>query len=635
LGFTAYKKYVAVDPVQTAGRMTNSQKLSLGMAPTVILVVAALYFARPMLEPIAIAVLLAFLLSPLVDRLEHWRFGRIGSVVTVMAVCLCLLGGIGWILKDQVVLLADRLPAYQDTIAAKVGNVGRALSGDLNRAFKSVRDISATAPAPSTAESPSDATARPAPMTVRLVTEPPNIIELASQYIVQVLGPIASGALVVIFATFMLIYRQDLRNRLIRVLGRGHLNLTTQALDDASTRISRYLLMQSAVNVSYGLTLATGLWIIGRASAEGHFPSVLLWGLLAAMLRYVPYLGPILGASLPALVSLAVFKSPMVFLSTLCLFFVVEMIVVNVIEPWLYGSSTGLSVMAILAAAVFWTWLWGLPGLILSTPMTACLVVMGKYIPSMEPLNVLLSDEPPLDIPAQFYQRLLAFDQEEAAELVHTYLEHHTLGETFAQVLVPALIMAERDRHGEGLSVERAQFVVESARDLIEEISEATAPTTIPPAPQTAPSRADTIASQPPSAGPVVVCLPAHDEADELVAIMAAVLLGRAGIRAITASAKTLASERIDTIGAEHAAVTLISALPPGAFSHARYLARRAHTQFPDAGLVVGLWSSRMEPDHIRKRLAIDSPLRLADSLDQAVQVVQESLHVAVVAGKK
>jgi predicted PurR-regulated permease PerM len=613
--------------------MTNSQKLSLGMAPTFIVVVAALYFAREVLEPIAIAVLLAFLLSPLVDRLERWRFGRIGSVAAAMAVCLCLLGGVGWILKDQVMVMADHLPAYQNTIAAKIGSVGRVLTGDLDRAFKSMREISTSSPAIPANSPQSVVTAPPAAIPVRIVADPPNIIELASQYIVQVLGPIASGGLVVVFATFMLIYRQDLRNRLIRLLGRGHLNLTTQALDDASTRISRYLVMQSAVNFCYGITLAAGLWIIGKASVEGHFPSVLLWGLLAAMLRYVPYLGPFLGASLPGLVSLAVFKSPVVFLSTLGLFLAVEMIVINIIEPWLYGSSTGLSVMAILAAAVFWTWLWGLPGLILSTPITVCLVVMGKYIPSMEPLNVLLSDEPPLDVPAQVYQRLLAFDQEEAAEIVHAHLKAHTLDETFTDVLLPALLLAERDRHGGTLSVERSQFILESTRDLIEEVSESATPgaTTTPAA---ASSTADTSTSESRMPGPAVVCLPAQDEADELVATMAAVLLGRAGIRATVASAGALASERLDTIGTENAAVALVSALPPGAFSHARYLTKRAHAQHADIGIVLGLWSNHMDPDRIRQRLGIDGPLRLADSLTQAVQAVQELLHAAAIAAK-
>jgi hypothetical protein len=473
---------------------------------------------------------------------------------------------------------------------------------------------------------------------VQIVTEPLSILGLAGQYIVQALGPIASGGLAVVFATFMLIYRQDLRNRLIRLIGRGHLNLTTQALDDASTRISRYLLMQSTVNLCYGITLAGGLWIIGLASAEGHFPSVLLWGLLAAMLRYVPYAGPILGASLPALVSLAVFKSPVVFLSTIGLFLAVEMIVVNVIEPWLYGSSTGLSVMAILVAAVFWTWLWGLPGLILSTPMTVCLVVMGKYVPSMEPLNVLLSDEPPLDLPAQVYQRLLAFDQEEAAEIIHAHLKDHSLGETFNQVLIPALHMAERDRHGGSLSIERSQFILESMRDLIEEISQAAPPATSNTAaePANVPLNTAAVAHEANAgvAGAAVVCLAAQDEADDLVATMTAVLLGRAGIRATVASAAALAGERIDMIGAEHAAVAVISALPPGGFSHVRYLAKRARSEHPNIGIVVGLWMTHMDAGRVRQRLGIDSDLRLADSLSQAVQAAQELLSGAAVSAE-
>ena len=419
----------------------------------------------------------------------------------------------------------------------------------------------------------------------------------------------------------MLLSREDLRDRLIRLLGSARLNLTTQALDEASTRISSYLGALSIVNFCYGLLTAGGLWLIGKFLGGGEgFPSVMVWAILVGLLRFVPYVGIWIGAGFPLLLSFAIFPGYSVFFATLVMFGVLEIVVSQAIEPYWYGSSTGMSALAVLVSAVFWTWLWGPIGLLLSTPMTVILVVMGKYIPQLKFIDILLRDEAVLSPQFRLYQRLIAMDQEEAADLARDYLkEKRSLIDTYDDLLIPALQMAEQDSHHERATDEQLQFVRQSVRDLAEELAEqfremqapvATAgeasdpehprqPTMLESAKSTVAAAASTVASvastmaaavtgngkpagaeeDAPAPDPLrrlpqecavkVLCLPARDEADEIVALMLTQILEVRGFCTHSPTAAMLASEMVDLVESKKIDLICVSAMPPAAVAHA------------------------------------------------------------------
>ena len=297
---------------------------------------------------------------------------------------------------------------------------------------------------------------------MEVVEPPPTALQSLRNLLGPVLGPAAAALIVIVFAVVMLIYREDLRSRALRLVGVSQLTLATEAFDDATNRVSRYLRMQFLVNTVFMAVIATGLHFIGLQGA-------LLWGVLAGLLRFVPYVGPIVGGGLPFVVSLAMFADWEQPLLTLGLFLVVELTVAYVVEPWWYGKHTGISSLAILVAAAFWATIWGPVGLILSTPLTVCLVVLGRYVPQFEFLYVLLGDEPVLPQEVQFYQRMLAMDQDEARAVVHEFLKDRGVIDLYDTILMPALAMAEMDRHKGVLDKVREDFMMESIAELVAE----------------------------------------------------------------------------------------------------------------------------------------------------------------------
>lgn len=643
--------------------------LKLGLMPTVFATVAALYFAQAVLVPLAVAILLAFLLAPVVTWLERWRLGRIVAVVLAVGTALAVLGTIGWVVEQQFVEVAEKLPDYRENIQNKLRRLQGAAGGSFSKAAKGVEDTlksmagTGVGTGPSTAPSaianlttaaqaadshPGEPTLPQVspqnPLPVREYSEPASTPQIVGRYLGRLLSPLATGGLIVVFLIFMLLNRRDLRDRMIRLIGHGRLNLTTQALDDAATRISRYLLMQSVINATYGICVGIGLWIIGLTSAEGRFPNVLLWGLLAAVLRFVPYLGPIIAAVVPVVLSLAIFNSAGVFAATLGMYVAIELVINNVLEPWLFGSSTGLSVMAILVSAVFWTWLWGPVGLLLATPLTVIVVVLGKYVPQLRFLDVILGDEQVLEPSVRVYQRLLSLDQEEAGELLHDYRKEKGLECVYDQVMIPALAMAEKDRHTGQVDTERETFMRQAMRDLIEELGDAqrtenaAAATTASLAaveekpdsatsvvtPSISPSIPPSISRQPTV---IVLCLPAHDEADEIVGLMLAQLLELKGQRAIAASRVSLAGELLELVEEHEAGAVCISALPPAALAHSRYLCKRLHVSFPELPTLVGLWTSKADPKKSLDRLTPDGPVHLVTSVGAAIAEIHQMIQ--------
>jgi hypothetical protein len=427
-----------------------------------------------------------------------------------------------------------------------------------------------------------------------------------------VLAPLGRAGMVVIFTVFMLLKREDLRNRLLRLAGLGQLNLMTQALDDAARRISRYLLMQFLVNACFGTLFGIGLYLLG-------VPYAALWGVVAGMLRIVPFVGTLVAAMLPIALSLAAFDGWFKPLLVFALFAVLELTVANFVEPWLYGTHVGISSLALLVTAVFWAVLWGPAGLILSTPLTVCAVVLGRYVPHLSFLHILLGDEPVLATEAQIYQRLLAMDQLEAHTIVGEFLKERPLIELYDAVLIPALSMAEQDRHKGAIDAVREDFLFLSINEMIAEFSEYQVPENL---------SGDESGTPPPVVEPVnarILCLPAHDRADEITAAMLAQLLEQKGFATLSFPiVGPSLHEVLAFIEAGRSDVVCISALPPYAFAPARAMCRQIRERFPKLKVVVCVWGFSGDTQKAITRFERTQPDCLSTSLAQAVEQVQE-----------
>jgi predicted PurR-regulated permease PerM len=644
---------------------------------SICVIVAALYFAQDVLIPLALAILVSFLLAPLVRRLERLGLPRVVSVIVVMTVVITLVAGLGYLVYSQVVDLANELPRYEQNIRQKVARVTPGRGGMFEKVRKAAEELSRAAEAPATQPTqPTQPTttaavdvareaaarvagAKPPPASgapatqpsgteanpLWVITRPPveTPLRIMQEYLAKLLPPLGTAGIVLVFVIFMLIAREDMRDRMIRLIGHGQINLTTQAVDDAATRISRYLLMQMIVNGTYGLAIAIGLWLIG-------VPSPALWGLLCCVLRFIPYVGPWIAAAFPLALALASFPGFRQFVYAGLLFIVIELLSNNAMEPWLYGASTGMSTVAVIVSAVFWTWLWGPIGLVMATPLTVCLVVLGKYVPQLKFLDILLGDEPVLAPSERVYQRLLAGDPEEAEELLDEYLANQSLEEVYDQVLLPALAMAEHDAHRGRLDEDRSLEIHRSVRQLAEELAaqeksrelRRAADRTIARArgeqEEAAAAAADTAAADdaqsqldrpsrprlPEDRALHVVLLPAHDEADEIVGLMLGQLLDLRGYHAVPVSQTALASEMLDRVEKEHADIVVVSALPPASVAHARYLCKRLTARFPEMAMAVGLWTVRTDMDRARKRIACSDAVLLATTLTTALEQIRQ-----------
>jgi predicted PurR-regulated permease PerM len=579
--------------------------------------VAALYFAREILIPFAFALTLTFLLCPVVTFLQKLHVGRVVSVLTTVLLSVAVAGGIGWIIASQLVDVANQLPLYRENIHAKIEAFHLPATGQLGQAARSVQDVmqevtspSAPAPALSPPGRKQNKVALPPtavpPTAVRIVqpqaTEWTEFRDLAP----PILAPLGRAGMVLIFTVFMLLKREDLRNRLLRLVGLGQLNLMTQALDDTSARVSRYLLMQFLVNACFGALFAFGLYLIG-------VPNPALWGVVAGILRYVPYVGTTVAAILPIALSLAVFDGWLRPLLVFLLVAVLELIVANCVEPWLYGTHVGISSLALLVTAVFWTVLWGPAGLILSTPLTVCFVVLGRYFPRLSFLHTLLGDQPVLAAEAQIYQRLLAMDQLEAHAIVDEFLKGRPLVELYDSVLLPALSMAEQDRHKGAMDAAREEFLFLSVNEMIVEFSEYLPADTAP---------ASDAATQPNSR---IICLPAHDQADEIMAAMLAQILEQKGFPTLSfPMVGPSPNDLLALIEAGRGDVVCISALPPYAFAPARAMCRQIRERFPQLKVLVCVWGFTGDTHKAMARFERTQPDGLSTSIAGAVDHVQE-----------
>jgi len=574
-----------------------------------------LYFAREILIPFAFALILTFLLTPVVALLQRLHLGRVVSVLTTVVVVIAMVGGIGWIIANQLVDVANQLPLYRENIQAKIAAFHSPVTGHFGQAAQSVQEIvrelagpDAVAPAlppqGRTHKQPNVPPAPVSPVPVRMVQPATSGWKQLRDLGTPALAPLGRAGMVVIFTVFMLLKREDLRNRLLLLAGLGQLNLMTQALDDASGRVSRYLLMLLLVNAGFGTLFGFGLYLIGVRYAA-------LWGAVAGILRVVPYVGTLLAATLPIALSLAAFDGWLRPLLVFLLFAGIELVVGNFVEPWLYGIHVGISSLALLVAAVFWVVLWGPAGLILSTPLTVCVVVLGRYVPHLSFLHILLGDEPVLAAEAQIYQRLLAMDQLEAHTVVDQFLKGRPLVELYDLVLIPALSMAEQDRHKGAIDAVREEFLFLSINEMIAEFSEY--------------QLADSSSGAAEHLDARIVCLPAHDRADEITAAMLAQILEQEGFATLSFPVVgSSLNEVLALIEAGRSDVVCISALPPYAFAPARAMCKQIRERFPKLKVVVCVWGFSGDVQKAITRFERTQPDRLSTSLAETVKHILE-----------
>lgn len=583
---------------------------------TFIIVVAVLRVAEDVLMPIAFSVLLAFLLTPLVVRLTRLGLPKGLAIVLTVTVAFATLGGVGWIVTSQAVSLIRELPNYEENLRQKIAAlkapqtpaVMTRMSGmveNLRREIKSAAPDKPVQPAEAGEE-------KPVPVEVK-PTEP-TPWELATQIVKPVLRPLGIAGIVIVFVVAMLFQREDLRDRFLKIVSAGRLNVATQALDDATHRVSRYLGMQLVVNALYGVPIGVGLWWIG-------IPNALLWGLLATLLRFIPFIGPWIAATFPVALSIAVDPGWTMLLYTLGLFLVMELISNNLIEVVLYGASTGISNLALLVAAVFWTWVWGPAGLVLSTPLTVCVLVIGNYVPGMSFFSMLLGSQPALEPHAHFYQRMLSMESEDMFDVASKYIAEHSIEEFYEDVFIPALLLCEHDRHNGTLPEPRQRFIFQASRELIDELERQDEVARVEAAGEAVPSQ--TLATNSPAI-PEILGIPARDEADELVAQMLCHLLRRRGIAAALHPLTAPLQEPLARIADSTIRATFISALPPSAIGGARHQCRRLRQVSANAPMLVGLWRHPTERDELHRRLAPYRPTEIVTNLRDAVAQLEK-----------
>jgi predicted PurR-regulated permease PerM len=663
----------------------NGRRIFFGVV-SVVAVVAILYFGREVLVPLAIAIMLTFLLSPICEWLERRGVWRVAAVLITMCSVSAIFAVVGWIVGLQMIDLATRLPTYKGNLIAKLQSVRPSSGGTLTKVWSTVNEVRgvfdkktgeqpeeedgtkagstaipppkgevvtrpnslensidravAKRPAPSLQNVPTieEGMERIAENTevitpVRIVPDDAVPFETLRSVLTTVAAPFANLAIVFVLVIFMLMSREDLRNRMVRLAG-NRLALTTRTLDEVGQRISRYLLMNGLVNGGFGLCVALGLKVIGVEYA-------LTWGLLAAVLRFLPYIGPIVAASLP--ISMAFIQFPgndwIHPLATLGLFLVLELVCNNVIEPLAYGHGTGVSTVAILISALFWGWIWGPIGLMLAVPITVVLAVVGTHVPMFETLGIMLGDRPALASWITYYQRLLAGDVDEAESIVQEQRKTLPLDTVYDEVIVRALVLVEKDHDSGELSDDQRSFILNSTRQLVQELDEEAEKGRIglsqsasaeeragdgdgdaDAALSISPSHADPDNSR----SVVVLGCCAKDDSDELCLLMLRQLLTEKLAAFDFVSAGTLSSDVVGRVEAEKPDLVIISSQAPNGGAETRYLCKKLRKQFPTLKILVGRWGCTTEKRDTQARMKACGADATAISLVEGRELVQK-----------
>ncbi len=536
-----------------------------------VLVIVVLYWAQAVFVPIALAALLSFVLSTPVSWLERW-LGRVPAVLIVVTLVFVVLGLGGWGLARQMNHLADDLPRYRVNIRAKIADVrGAGKGGTVEKLQETIDEIK-------TDLEKTGAVQGKTPQEVIVAPESASGIP-GFTWLGPLMGPLGTAALVLALVIFMLLERRDLRDRLIGLVGHGRLTVTTKAFDEASSRVSRQLLMQSLVNAVYGTIAGLGLYYLG-------VPYPLVWGVLGAALRFIPYLGPVLGAGAPIIVSLAALPGWVDSFWVIAMFAVLEVFTNMVLETWLYAGAAGISQVALLMSVAFWTWLWGPLGLLMATPLTVCFVVLGKHVPGLSFVGTLMADTPALAPEYGYYQRLLARDPGEAADLIDRHVKNEPWGTVYDALLLPALNYAERDRLEQRLSVDEENAVIEATRELLTDAADSIRRQQSPSAEPIEPA---TLAG--PREPLRVLGYAANGAADELALTMLAHSVEDLPISIEMTKTRVLASELVSIVREQGVSIVCLADLPPSPPSKTRYLVMRLHAALPDVRILVGRWA--------------------------------------------
>jgi predicted PurR-regulated permease PerM len=449
-------------------KLTQPRGTTLINMAVAALIIAALYFGREIFVPVALSVLLSFVLAPFVMRLHSWRVPRTASVLVVVFIGFSIIFSLGGLMVSQATRLAGKLPGYQQTLSDKIESLRGLMggSGTLEQASTVLKQLGTELQHPDLPHQPSGDLARQPsvkPIPVEVKQPDPGALTTLAAIIEPLLSPLTKTGIIVIFVVFILLQREDLRNRVVRLAGSGDIQRTTAALDDAGKRLSKLFLTQIAFNAVFGLAIGMGLELIG-------VPSAPLWGLMAMILRFVPYIGALISAIFPLLLAAAVGSGWEMLVLTAALFVVLELLAGQVLEPLIFGHNTGLSPVAIILSASFWTWLWGPVGLVLATPLTVCLVVVGRHVDRLKFLDIMLGDRPPLTPPQLLYQRMLAGDPIEAAEQAHDYLKNALLEDYYDAILLKGLRLAEVDNRLGHLDEERLDRIVATVAELVSDL---------------------------------------------------------------------------------------------------------------------------------------------------------------------
>ncbi len=595
--------------VQPAGTPEIRSLLSLAVAAVVI---AALFVAQGVLIPIILAVMLSFVLSPLVTRLGRAGLSRAPAVLVSVLLTFGVIALGALLLASQASALAADAPRYIATIQEKLSGIELLATSELTSVTRlfSRRPAPAPpslAPPPAIAARPPDAAALAAaataaqgrPVLVEIATSESSPFMVVRTILEPVLGPLETTLIVLIIAIFILVEREDLRDRFIRVAGASDLHRTTAAMDDAAQRLSRYFLSQLAVNGAFGLVIGVGLWAFG-------IPSAAMWGVLAGLLRFVPYIGPILAAVPPIVLAAATAAGWWKAGEVALLFVIVEPITGYVVEPLLYGHSTGLAPISVIVAAVFWTWIWGPIGLILSTPLTLCLVVLGRHVKALEFFDVLLGDRPALAPVDTVYQRLLAGNPDEVLEKAEGLLQHMPLLQYYDDVMLPALTRASEDATSGALTSARALTIGHSLRQVITDLNEVVGLDGQRPPPPAASEPATATELTAPAVDGPVACVAGRGLFDDTVSAIACQLLSRRGVQARVVAHHDVSREQMARLNLLDVKVVVLSYMDlSGSTSHLRYLVRRLRQHAPGVRIIVGLWQAGDAADDAARRQAV------------------------------
>ncbi|UAK25634.1 AI-2E family transporter [Sphingomonas nostoxanthinifaciens] len=608
---------------QIAGSSAPELKSLLGIAVGT-LVIAALYFGKEVLIPITLAVMLSFVLSPVVNFLQRLRLWRAPAVILTVLAALALLGLVGTVIGSQAASLTANAPQYAQTIEAKVEGVrGFAVAkvAAITQQLGSPRKAPPAAVAPTTAPPASNMTAStgaagglgtPAPtrrpIPVEVVQGQASPFTIAHAVLAPILSPLETTVLVLIVAIFVLMQKEDLRDRFIRLFGSNDLHRTTRAMDDAGQRLSKYFLSQLAVNTCFGIVIGLGLWAIG-------IPSPAMWGLMAGLLRFVPYIGSLIAAVAPAALGAAIDPGWAMAIEVVALFFVVEPFTGYVVEPMLYGHSTGLSPVSVIVSAIFWTWVWGPIGLIMSTPLTLCLVVMGRHVKSLEFFDVLLGDRPALTPVESFYQRILADNPDEALAQAELLLADRPLIDYYEDVVLQGLKLAVEDQAKGTIDKARAAKMTRSMLSVIDDLDDHVD------------EGSATLSSARSDGTGQVACVSGRGPFDDAVSTMLQQLLKQRGVASRTISNAQVSREAIAQLDLSSVAAIAISYLElVGSPAELRYLIKRLRQRAPAAKILVGLWpegEAALSDTTIQRAIGADT---YAGSLHAAVEAALSAL---------